>query len=390
MDILTAKNFIISKFLNNKQLSENNELPVAYNLVGERGLGKTSIFKAAAKELVEKYGMEVELVILRVAGMEAEDFLGNPEIKIELCDEKDNCFYVTEKSYDFFVSKGNKPTGNTSTINSFPEFIKDKPMLFVLDDSTRAVPQTQQALMSIILDQEFSNWELPKGSSVFLTNNPENKDYMVTSLDIAQLDRYITIPIEFKEEVFFQYAEGRFNDILLTFLHQNKEFISKDDKLINTPRALERFSNSIKYMDFNGKESFERIVMEAKYAFGVEFSSSLTSFKNGRLFNLPDVKKVLEPGFVEIYEYTIDDTRNDIESIFINRIVNFINNTRLKKKEAVMVALFLSSNVISKEFTNNIVKEIFKNEYNNQALINSGSSRIREIIDMAAKDAYDE
>jgi hypothetical protein len=40
--------------------------------------------------------------------------------------------------------------------------------------------------MQLIVAQETLSWSLPKGSSVVLTSNPDDGDYMVTAADDAQ------------------------------------------------------------------------------------------------------------------------------------------------------------------------------------------------------------
>jgi hypothetical protein len=48
-----------------------------------------------------------------------------------------------------------------------------------------------QAVMEIINLQAFTSWSLPKGSTIILSENPDNADYTLgVSLDAAQKSRY--------------------------------------------------------------------------------------------------------------------------------------------------------------------------------------------------------
>ena len=53
-----------------------------------------------------------------------------------------------------------------------------------------------QATMEILDRQEYVSWKLPKNWHILLTTNPDNGDYNVTSLDVAQKTRFISVELK--------------------------------------------------------------------------------------------------------------------------------------------------------------------------------------------------
>ena len=72
--------------------------------------------------------------------------------------------------------------------------------ILILDDYTRSEPRFMQATMELIDRQEYISWKLPKNWHIVLTTNPDNGDYNVTSLDIAQKTRFISVEVKFDEK----------------------------------------------------------------------------------------------------------------------------------------------------------------------------------------------
>jgi len=99
-----------------------------------------------------------------------------------------------------------------------------------------------QATMELIDRQEYISWKLPKNWHIILTTNPDNGDYNVTSLDIAQKTRFISVDIKFDAKVWSRWAEiANIDGRCINFLLMNPEVISKD---VN-PRSITTFFNAI-------------------------------------------------------------------------------------------------------------------------------------------------
>src|SRR5690606_24226113 len=111
----------------------------------------------------------------------------------------------------------------------------DKPMILLLDDYNRASLQLAQAIMELIETGGYISWNLPKGSTVILTSNPEDEDYIVTSTDEAQKTRYMTYKMKFSiKEWVDNFAEKlQLPSICINFVLQHPEIFEFAEKIEN-------------------------------------------------------------------------------------------------------------------------------------------------------------
>jgi Holliday junction resolvasome RuvABC ATP-dependent DNA helicase subunit len=80
LNIDEAKSILSHIVTNNRYLQENNKLPVAVEVIGDSGIGKTSMVLQVAKEL------NLNLVKLNLAQIEElGDLVGFPIRQFEVC-----------------------------------------------------------------------------------------------------------------------------------------------------------------------------------------------------------------------------------------------------------------------------------------------------------------
>lgn len=65
-----------------------------------------------------------------------------------------------------------------------------------------------QATMELIDRGEYISWKLPKNWHIILTNNPDDGEYTVNSVDAAQKTRYINVNMTFDVKEWAKWAEG--------------------------------------------------------------------------------------------------------------------------------------------------------------------------------------
>ena len=80
------------------------------------------------------------------------------------------------------------------------------------------------AAMDIINHGHYMGWELPKGCTVVLSANPEDKDYQVSYLDDAQKTRFFNFNVEFDLEYYLDEK----NTIEMEFILDLKTNLFKD------------------------------------------------------------------------------------------------------------------------------------------------------------------
>jgi ABC-type dipeptide/oligopeptide/nickel transport system ATPase component len=200
-------NFIKENIIVNEKLNR----PTTLNVIGESGIGKTSIVRQVFKEL--NYTIhEPPIVYLS----ESSELLG-------LYKEKDG---YTENISMRWITE-----------------IKEK-SLILLDDIWRANDLIQQSLMSFILEQRLGFNYLPKYCHIVCTNNPLDSLYNVQDIDKAQLKRMENVELDFDVKDWIKYEQL---EEFETFLTQHEQMI-----LDITPRSLSNFFRKFKLTsDYN-------------------------------------------------------------------------------------------------------------------------------------------
>ena len=167
----------------NRFLQEQGKRPVAINIEGEAGIGKTSTILQFADEMNMKC---VKLSLSQIE--EIGDLVGYPHKEFEVCKDDGPCKWIPESMLQTYIEYKYKPTGNKRMTHAAPEWVQGltEGGILILDDYTRADSRFMQAAMEIIDRQEYISWKLPKDWHVILTTNPDSGDYHVSSLDPAQ------------------------------------------------------------------------------------------------------------------------------------------------------------------------------------------------------------
>ena len=182
-----------------------------------------------------------------------------------------------------------------------------------------------QATMSLIDQQAYASWKLPKNWHIILTTNPDNGDYNVTALDIAQKTRFISVEVKFNEKVWAKWAEKSMIDgRCINFMLMNPEVVTQS---VN-PRAMTTFFNSISSIQ-KFDDELPMIQMIGEGSVGTDFSSMFTMFINNKLDKIISPEDILtkDAGYVfgslkdMIGEG--DEFRADISSVVATRIINY-------------------------------------------------------------------
>ena len=186
-----------------------------------------------------------------------------------------------------------------------------------------------QATMELIDRQEYISWKLPKNWHIILTTNPDNGDYNVTSLDIAQKTRFISVEVDFDVNVWAKWAEtAGIDGRCINFMLMHPEVIGKS---VN-PRSITTFFNAISSIQ-KFEEELPLIQMIGEGSVGDEVASLFTMFINNKLDKIISPQDIMtntsEPYVIGALSSAVgkDDTfRADISSVITTRIVNYCLN----------------------------------------------------------------
>lgn len=343
LTVTEAKNLLKYTVENNKYLQSIDKKPISISLVGDAGLGKTSLCKQVAKEL----NMTPVLVSLSQLD-EIGDLLGFPLRQFQLCktivagpktklengklvivdSQEQECLWIDEPAVPEYIKQGYNFTGEKRTVHAEPEWIagKTEGILLILDDYSRAQQRFLQAIMELVQNQEYMTWKLPMGSSIVLTSNPDNGSYHVEAQDLAQTSRAISFELKSDLQCWAQWAEEDGIDSRgINFMLMNPEILTEK---VN-PRSITNFLNAISLIkDFSSELGLIQLIGEGSV--GTETATLFTLFINNKLDKLVHPKDILfhsnEAHIIGEIRSAVgigDKFRADIAGTIAMRVINY-------------------------------------------------------------------
>ena len=355
------KDFLNHIINNNRHLQENGKGPVAVEVIGESGIGKTSSIVQLADEL------NLNFVKLNLAQIEEiGDLVGFPIRQFEVTDGA-TIKYVDESALEDVRTEGYKTTGKNRMSYCPPEWIANKANggILLLDDWNRADSRFIQAIMELIDRQQYISWTLPKDWHIILTANPDNGDYLVNSIDNAQKTRFISVNLKFDMECWGKWAEN--SDIdgrCINFMLMNPELINKE---VNSRSAVMFFNSISSIKSF--EDSLPLIQMIGEGSVGSEFSSMFTMFINNKLDKIISPQNIMDQdekyvlGTLKSIIGDDDKYRADIASTISTRLVNYLEryatDNKVEKVTIERIKALVKSDIFTKDIMFNMVKGIY-------------------------------
>lgn len=357
-------NFIIK---NNIDLQKVGKKPSSVEIIGEAGLGKTSIVEQVAKE------NDLDYVKLNLSQIEElGDLVGFPIRQFEMCTEVEgSCMWIDEHAISTYEKQGYKFTGSKRMSYCPPAWIADKDAsrggILLLDDWTRGDMRFIQACMELIDRQEYISWKLPKNWTVLLTSNPSGGNYMVNEIDAAQKTRFISVEMTFDKYSWAKWAESTGIDgrcINFVLLHPE---VVKGDQV--NPRSLVTFFNAISNIkDFSTQLPFIQMIGEG--CIGSDVTSMFVMFINNRLDKLVDPDVIIHSAW-DVTESSVrscvgqtDTYRADIASVLAHRTINYMveyaKSNPIKKDHVDRIEKIAETSLFGIDLNFIIVKELFQ------------------------------
>jgi hypothetical protein len=271
-----------------------------------------------------------------------------------------------------------------------PEWIQGKGEggFLVLDDYTRADARFMQATMEILDRQEYVSWKLPKNWHVILTTNPDNGDYNVTSLDVAQKTRFISVELKYDADVWAKWAEkANIDGRCINFMLMHPELVTQR---IN-PRSITTFFNAISSVP-KFEDDLPLIQMIGEGSVGVDFSSMFTMFINNKLDRIISPADILTKDEQYVMNSLTnavgkdDDFRADISSVIATRVINY--SLTLAEKGAVgkpIIDRIAKLTTDCEAFTNDLRYYMVKEIVNGNKVKFSPLMMNQDVVKMAVK-----
>jgi hypothetical protein len=363
LNVNEAKTFLKHIINNNRFLQSSNKPPIAVEVVGDSGIGKTSTIIQLANEL------DLNFVKLNLAQIEElGDLVGFPIRQFEVCKDTDNCIWIDEHAVDEYTKQGYRFTGQNRMSYCPPEWISGKATggILLLDDWNRADIRFIQAVMELIDRQQYISWSLPKDWHIILTSNPDNGEYLVNSIDSAQKTRFISINLKFDINCWGEWAENnQIDNRCINFLLRHPELVNAN---INS-RSITTFFNSISSLSsFDSELSLIQMIGEGSV--GPEFTTMFTMFINNKLDKIISPETIMTHESLEYITNTLKgiigkdkDYRADLASIISTRIINFslffAKNNKIEKSFIDRIASLINEELFAVDLKYNIVKSIY-------------------------------
>lgn len=322
LNVDELKGFLKHMVNNNQYIQKEGKVPVAINIEGDAGLGKTSAIVQLGKE------MDMDVVKINLSQIEElGDLVGFPVKEFKIQNKEGQSTWIMEAQVEAAMKKGYKVVEKRMA-HAAPEWIQGRTEggFLVLDDYTRADHRFMQATMEILDRQEYISWSLPKNWHVILTTNPDNGEYQVTSLDDAQKTRFISTEVKFDSNVWARWAEKvNIDGRCINFLLMNPEIVTQK---VN-PRSITTFFNSISSIQ-KFEDELPLINMIGDGSIGEEPSALFAMFINNKLDKIISPEQILTNDDWNYVKGSLtgcigkdDDFRADISSIISTRIINF-------------------------------------------------------------------
>jgi len=225
--------FLLDSFFMNRQAEKRGTERFAACIYGHAGIGKTFLVKDLAKSPVDFMGVRYpgyKVFDVPIAQFEEMgDLHGLPEKhvlmkKAEMRKGADRSSAthqpaVIEQWTPLDIVESYKKDGweldhgaGVRTLYAPPDWVpvSPGPSILLLDDWNRASIRIIKGIMQLLQNYGMVSWKLPPGCNIVLTGNPDEQDYLVTSIDAAILTRIrsVTLMHDAKEWSVWATAQG--------------------------------------------------------------------------------------------------------------------------------------------------------------------------------------
>jgi hypothetical protein len=378
------KSFMTHMIKNNQHIQSQGKVPVAVNVEADAGLGKTSAIQQIAQEMNLQY-IKLNLAQLEELG----DLVGFPVKEFQIKNAEGKTTWINESQIAAATSKGFKVVDKRMS-HAIPEWIQGKGEggILCLDDYSRADNRFLQACMELIDKQEYISWKLPKNWHIVLTTNPDNGDYNVSSMDIAQKTRFVSTEVKFDVKVWAKWAEkAGIDGRCINFLLMNPEVIGK---AVN-PRSITTFFNAISSIP-KFEDQLGLIQMIGEGSIGAETASMFSLFINNQLDKIISPEDIMtkDEAYVKgALKNSIgegDNFRADISSIITTRLINYcLTHAEKNSVDKVMIDRLIMLTTDCESITTDLKYYMIKEIVNGNKIKFSKLMMDPKVVTMAVK-----
>lgn len=239
-----------------------------------------------------------------------------------------------------------------------------------------AQPYIMQAVMNLVLFGKFGTWELPKGVQIVLLDNPDSGDYNVTSMDNAQLSRYLNYNVKGDINAWVKWAsKAGIHEECINFLYKTPEATQKSsqDAITDVPsfRVWTMFFDRISHIkQLNDATNFTEIKIAGVGSIGDKMLNLFKLFVDNNLGSIPSLSEVFSPktsitdaiDMIKDSIYVNNQLRNDIKGLIGIRLIGYCNNpSNLTDNFFSKFETLVSQGIFTSEIILRVFKDIGRN-----------------------------
>lgn len=332
ISIKDLKQIIKDHYKHNIELATKGFLPNTLRVLGESGIGKTSIVKEASEELcAELHDEGIRWKKINLANIsDVAELIGYPKTKTLIKKDGEE-MWVWDESLSIYPEW--TKTNRTVTSYAHPEWIEylSSGGILCLDDYNRSSSRVLQAIMEILDRREYISWKLPDNVLIVLTGNPSNGDYLVTSEDAAQTSRYITYEVEFDFKSWSEWASK--NNIKFEYIDfikiNEEELFKKSDINIRQWTKIFSLASITQLNDTFFNSLIKGCVGNEKALLFMDYLSDIGKIEiTGEEIVNGEYKAISKKLNGLIFKK--DYYRHSISSVIASRIINYINSNPIE------------------------------------------------------------
>jgi len=293
--------FLQANFLLNAAAEQRDTERFATCIWGHSGIGKTQIIKQHCRKEVEWDGKtypgytiyDVPIAMFEEMG----DLHGLPERYVRAFktngDEVE--MWVPEVLASSYESDGWQIDHRAGTRTQYakPDWAPDDegPSILLLDDWNRSSVRIIKGIMQLLQNYRMVSWGLPAGCNIVLTSNPDDQDYLVTTLDAAILSRirHVTLVEDAKEWSVWAASEDLDSRGINFVLSYPEMMVGKER---TNPRSLAEFFRFLKSVPDVSDENSQYFSVARMMAESLLDEETVTTMM---VFLTRDVEMIVEP-----------------------------------------------------------------------------------------------
>ena len=298
---------------------------------GHSGCGKTETIKQFRNTPVTWNGKQYAGWDVRDVPIaqfeEMGDLHGLPKEAFLVKNEKGEEEWAFSETLNAYRELGYKAVAGvpSRTIYAPPDWVplNPGPSILLLDDWNRASIRIVKGIMQLLQNYGMVSWKLPKGCQIVLTGNPDEQDYLVTSIDNAILTRikHVTLKEDAKEWAVWA-TRNNLDPRGISFVLRYPEMMIGHTR--TNPRTLAEFFRYLKRVPEINEHTQPQVLLNAHALLDEETVSTFVVFCARDMEDIIEPEDILEgkKDVVKRIEKLIDrkEPRMDILGIICERL----------------------------------------------------------------------